>query len=266
MNRNEHIVCADSEGCFYCRAVDGVLNYKMDEQVCGRGCPCYVTSGDGRFVCCYEDQGMDEKPALFPTVEGLDPGLYKAYAYAARAHRGQYRKGTRIPYLTHIITTVSYVMELTDEIEVLQAAILHDTVEDTDVTLDDLRAVFGERVASLVEAETENKRHGIPASETWEIRKREAVEHLKNRGTDVKMIVLADKTANLESVVKEWLHVGDEVWKKFNQTDQKKQQWYFNAIREQLPELSDTSVMKKFDEYMEILFGNNCERQIARER
>lgn len=257
MNKNEHIVIADSEGRFYCRAVDGMLNYKKDEQVCGRGCPCYVMCRDGRFICRYEDKGMEERPALFPIVEGLNPGLGKAYEYAAKAHKGQCRKGTQIPYLTHIITTVGYTMELTDDIEVLQAAILHDTVEDTDVTLDDLKREFGDRVSRLVEAETENKRHGIPASDTWEIRKSEAIEHLKDREADVKMIVLADKTANLESLVKEWRQVGDNVWEKFNQTDKKKQEWYFKSIRERLTELSDTSVMKKFNEYIELLFDGN---------
>lgn len=254
MSRNEHIVKADREGNFYCRAVDSILNYKKEQQVCGRGCPCYVMCENGTFVCCYEDKGLEETPALFPIVEGLDERLYKAYAYAAEAHRGQYRKGTHMPYLTHIITTVGYAMELTDDIEVLQAAILHDTVEDTDVTLEDLKAEFGDRVSKLVEAETEDKRHGIPASDTWEIRKSETIAHLKDREIDVKKIVLADKTANLESIVKEWRHDGDVVWKKFNQPDIKKQAWYFKAIREQLPELYDTSVMKKYDEYIRILF------------
>jgi hypothetical protein len=49
--------------------------------------------------------------------------------------------------------------------------------------------------------------------------------------------------------------VGDDVWRKFNQTDKKKQEWYFKSIREHLMELRDTVVMKKFDEYVNILFG-----------
>ncbi len=56
MNRDEHVAIADSEGYFYCRAVDGRLNYRKEQQVCGRGCPCY-TEGTlcvpGQFVCCY---------------------------------------------------------------------------------------------------------------------------------------------------------------------------------------------------------------------
>ena len=257
MNRNEHVVIADSEGFFYCRVVDGMLNYKKEQQVCGCGCPCYTGHQDdvqGKFACCYCDEGMEEKPALFPFVQGLDERLYKAYAYAANAHAGQHRKKTTIPYFTHIITTMNYAMKLTKDIEVLQAAILHDTVEDTWVTFEDLRKVFGDRVVELVAGETENKRHNLPASETWELRKRETIEHLNSKSLDVKVIVLADKTANLESIVKEKKYLGERVWDKFNQTDKRKHEWYFRAIREKLPELNDTSVMKLYDEYLEILF------------
>ncbi len=183
MNQNEHFVCADSEGYFYCRAVDAFLNVRKEQHVCGRGCPYYTGKAqyaDGEFVCRYDDgKGMDE-PALFPSVEGLDERLYRAYAYAAKAHLGQYRKKTRIPYFTHIITTMNYALELTQDIEVLQGAILHDTVEDTWVTFDDLKKEFGERVARLVETETENKRRDMPASQTWEIRKQEAIAHLRS--------------------------------------------------------------------------------------
>ncbi len=257
MSGNEHFVSADSEGYFYCRAVDCYLNVKKEQHVCGSGCPYYTGKADiakGEFVCRYQEKGMDDQPALFPSVEGLDERLYKAYAYAAKAHLGQYRKKTRVPYFAHIITTMNYAVELTEKIEVLQAAILHDTVEDTWVTFDDLKDEFGDRVAGLVEAETENKRRGMPAAQTWEIRKREAIEHLKAASPDAKFIVLADKTANLESIVREQRYLGVEIWDKFNQPDKSKQEWYFRAVRAQLMDFYDTSVMKMYDKYLEILF------------
>ena len=99
MNRDEHVAIADSEGYFYCRAVDARLNYRKEQQVCGRGCPCY-TEGTlrvpGQFVCCYQEKGLEEKPALFPSVAGMDERLYEAYTYAASAHAGQNRKKTDI--------------------------------------------------------------------------------------------------------------------------------------------------------------------------
>lgn len=257
MNRDEHVVIADSDGYFYCRAVDCKLNYKKEQQVCGRGCPCFTDrtlSAQGCFACCYEEKGLAEKPALFPSIAGMNIQLYRAYTYAANAHAGQLRKKTEIPYIAHIITTMNYAIELTEDIAVLQAAILHDTVEDTYVTLDDLKKEFGDRVACLVETETENKRRNIPASQTWEIRKRETIEHLKGASLDTKVIVLADKTANLESIVKEQRHISGSIWTKFNQPDKTKQEWYFRSVREQLTEFEHTSVMKAFDSYLKNLF------------
>lgn len=77
---------------------------------------------------------------------------------------------------------------------------------------------------------------------------------MKNRPLDVKAIVLADKTANLESITREWRRRGDRVWEKFNQKDKRKQEWYFKSIRENLTEFNGTDVMKVFDEYIETLF------------
>lgn len=255
MYNKEHIVTADKKGNFYCRAVDAVLNYRENQQVCGVGCPCFVMARDGCFVCKYEGERTDKDSTLFPSVPGLDKRLEKAYRYAAAAHSRQYRKGTRIPYFTHIITTVNYCMELTDDVEIIQAAILHDTVEDTSITLEDLRRDFGARVARIVEAETEDKRRDRPASETWEIRKRETISSLRDKPYDAKIVVLADKTANAEALFKEWQLLGDEVWNKFNMRDKKKQEWYFRSVAECLVELSDTNVMKKFMEYIDGLFG-----------
>jgi len=257
MYANEHVVTADNDGNFYCAAADAVLNYKKNQQVCGAGCPYFAATDaaaakDGHFVCKY-----DSGP--FPSVPGLDKRLEKAYRYASEAHKGQYRKGTKIPYFTHIITTMNYCMQLTKDIEILQAAILHDTVEDTHVTLEDLRRVFGERVARIVEADTEDKLRDRPADETWEIRKQTTVLHLKDRPSDSKMVVLADKTANVESLFKEWQQLGDAVWLKFNMKSKEKQEWYFRAIADCLTEFSGTSVMKKFMEYIDRLFGGRDE-------
>jgi myo-inositol-1(or 4)-monophosphatase len=254
MSDCEHIVVADNEGCFYCRAVDSNLNYNNDEYVCGKGCPCYVECKGGRFVCSYS-----ESDDTFPIVEKLDEKLQRAYSYSAAAHKGQYRKGTKIPYFSHIITTMNYAFDLTDDLEILQAAILHDTMEDTDVTFKELEKNFGTRVAELVEQETENKRAELPPNETWELRKKEGIEHVRDGSHDIKLIVLADKTANLESVVREWRIVGDKIWSKFNQPDKKKQEWYFRSMRAQLTEFEGTKVLSSFDNYVSILFENRKE-------
>ena len=77
------------------------------------------------------------------------------------------------------------------------AAILHDTIEDTDTTYEDILHHFGSRIADYVREETENKRENLPAESTWEIRKRETIEHLRTASIEVKMLVLSDKTVYL---------------------------------------------------------------------
>ena len=137
-------------------------------------------------------------------------------------------------------------MELTDNVDVLTAAILHDTVEDTSVTIKDIVDRFGKKVAELVAYETEDKRSSRPASETWELRKQETIMHLHDMPADAKIIVLSDKTANAESLVKEWRVFGDEIWKHY---------WYYSECAKALKEFSDTIVMKKLWEYLDELFA-----------
>lgn len=262
---------ADNNGDFYCRAVHGVLNIKLDQAVCGIGCPYYKGEScafyDGNVKCNTEKamkvyDYMEQEIAsghlpLFPAIKENDKliALQKAFDYAANAHKGLLRKGTKIPYFTHLITTLNYAMMLTDDTEILMASVLHDTVEDTWVTVDDIRREFGDRIAHFVASETENKRADKPANETWEIRKQENVNHLKEASYEVKLLVLSDKTANTESMLREWRICGDELWKKFNQHDKSKHAWYYYSCAEVLEEFSDTDVMKIYLSYLKELFG-----------
>lgn len=265
-----------SKGDFYCRAVHAVLNTCLDEQVCGKGCPCYCGMKENQIPICVYDgedsvENVTENPKelwikkdtaiktgqlpLFPLVNGLDDKLAKAYAFAAKAHKKQYRKGTKIPYFAHIIMAMNYAMELTEDKELLTAVILHDTVEDTEVKLEDIVREFGQRIADYIDAESEDKRPGIPASDTWEIRKQETIQHLQMANHPVKVIVLADKAANAESLLKEWRHRGDGMWQKFNQHDKRKHAWYYYSCAEALKEFSDSEVMKNYLDHLKELFG-----------
>lgn len=251
MGYMEHTEVLDNEGCFYCRVVNKKLNYKYNQKLCGIGCPCFVKNDNNSFVCRYN---QDDALSVFPKVTELDERLYKAYAFSQNAHKGQFRKGTDIPYYTHIITTMNYAMQLTDDVEVLIAAALHDTVEDTSVTINEIKQEFGERVAFLVNCESEDKHRDRPASETWEIRKRHTIEQLKDMSLDVKIIALSDKTANAESMFLEYQVVGDLIWQKFNEKDKNKQEWYYKSCADALEDLKETSVMKKYLWYISQLF------------
>lgn len=93
------------------------------------------------------------KNSEFPLYE-------RAVMFAAAAHSGMTRKGSRIPYLSHPVEAAAIVAEMTDDEELIAAAVLHDVVEDTPVTSEEVEAFFGSRVAHYVACETEDKREG----------------------------------------------------------------------------------------------------------
>ena len=93
--------------------------------------------------------------------------LHKAIIFAVKAHAGMVRKGTDIPYIVHPMVAASIAARITSDQEVLSAAVLHDVVEDTPTTLEQIEAAFGKRVVELVAAESEDKMPNIPASESW---------------------------------------------------------------------------------------------------
>ena len=123
--------------------------------------------------------------------------LLKALAFAAHKHRDQRRKDPEAsPYINHPIALADVLVNeggVTD-VEVLCAALLHDTVEDTATTPEELEAAFGERVARIVAEVTDDK--ALPKAE----RKRLQVEHAGELSPEAKLVKLADKICNLRDV------------------------------------------------------------------
>ncbi len=158
------------------------------------------------------------------------PLLQKAMEFAARKHEGQLRKGTTIPYFTHVMEAMEIVSRMTEDEEIRAAAVLHETLEDTFTTKDELIHFFGQRVADLVAAESENKREGLPAKDTWLIRKEETIEHLRRAGTEIRMIALGDKLSNIRAMTRDYERIGEELWEKFNNKDSKDQGKYYCGL------------------------------------
>ena len=129
------------------------------------------------------------------------PLYEKAVVFAAIAHQGARRKGSRIPYLSHPIEAAAIVSELTDDEELIAAAVLHDVVEDTPVTLEEVEQYFGERIAAYVGYETEDKRRDLPAEEPWLVRKQEMLTFLRDKADrNARILALADKLSNLRAI------------------------------------------------------------------
>lgn len=183
--------------------------------------------------------------------------LEHAVAFAAAAHSGAYRKATRIPYIVHPMEVAAIVATLTDDEEVLAAAVLHDVIEDTGHSAAEIAEKFGERVARLVLAESENKRTEQSASATWKVRKQETLDFLKDKATrEEKMIALGDKLSNMREIYRDYLAIGDEVWERFNQKDSAEHEWYYRGILDALEgEFGENLAWKEYRELVEGVWG-----------
>lgn len=181
--------------------------------------------------------------------------LDNAIIFAINAHRGQFRKGEKVPYILHPMEAAVVVGTMTADDEILAAAVLHDTVEDTDATIEQIREQFGERIAALVAAESENKREDQPAASTWKIRKVETIEHLKTAPIEVKMLTLGDKLSNIRSMYRDHLRLGDELWQRFNQKDKNEHRWYYESLAECLSDLAEYPAYREYTDLVAKVFA-----------
>ncbi|MGM9537220.1 MAG: HD domain-containing protein [Candidatus Onthomonas sp.] len=157
--------------------------------------------------------------------------LDRAIVVATRAHSGGVRKGGHTPYILHPLEAAAICATMTDDLEVLAAAVLHDTVEDTAYTAARLEADFGPRVAALVAAETEDKRPQCDPAETWRIRKQETICRLQaEQRIEVKMLTLSDKLSNLRAMYQAFLTQGSAFWACFHQKDPLEHCWYYRQV------------------------------------
>lgn len=175
--------------------------------------------------------------------------IRKAAEFAAKAHAGTFRKGNQIPYIYHPMEVALIVAQMTEDEEVIAAAYLHDVLEDTEVTGEEIRRVFGDRVLSLVQAETEDK------SKSWKERKAATVLHLADASFEEKILTLGDKLSNVRSTARDYMVIGDEVWQRFNEKRKECHQWYVRGIIEALQELSDYPAYQELKTLYEFIYG-----------
>ncbi len=159
--------------------------------------------------------------------DGRKNRIEEAIEVAAQAHNGQYRKGTHTPYISHPYAVGLILMSEGCSEEVVIAGILHDTVEDTDLTLDCIKRSFGQSIAEIVDGCSEDK------SLRWRERKTERIEALKTASTEVCLVTSADKLHNLRTVISEYDEIGDVVWERFHGGIEA-QAWYYRSILDSL--------------------------------
>lgn len=180
--------------------------------------------------------------------------LDRAITFAVKAHQGMERKGKGFPYVVHPMEAVCIVATITNDQELLAAAALHDVIEDTYTTADDLKKEFGERVAMLVEAESDDKT-GSSKAETWHQRKQDTLDRLRNADLDIKIVALGDKLSNMRAIAHDYAVLGDELWNRFTVKDPAEHAWRYHALAEALNDLSDTDAYKEFHTLVNKTFG-----------
>ena len=185
----------------------------------------------------------------------LDTTLFdKAVLFAVKAHAGTERRGKSFPYIVHPMEAASIVATMTSDQEMLAAAMLHDTVEDTDVTIDDIRKEFGDRVAMLVETESDKFVEGGRDEESWYERKQAAITRLASAPMDAKIVALGDKLSNARAIYRDYMIQGDELWKIFHIKEKPAHKWHYEGLAESLRELSGTYAYQEFEYLIHRIF------------
>lgn len=181
--------------------------------------------------------------------------LDRAIVFAVRAHHNSERRGKGFPYIVHPLEAVEIVATITPDQELLAAAALHDTVEDTDVTVDQLRQEFGDRIADLVHAESDQQMEGIPEKESWHARKQAAIDRLAAATHDAKIVAMGDKLSNMRAIYRDYITQGDELWKIFHVKDKASHEWHYRGLAKSLSELSDTFAYQEFISLIDKVFA-----------
>jgi len=178
----------------------------------------------------------------------FSPLLEAAVRLAARGHHHQFRKNAadensggpsgdflpnRVPYIAHLMGTMCILARVGVRDEVLAAAILHDYLEDVPDPdgRESIRVALGEEVLSLVLEVTEHKRRGFDQVDTWDIRKREQLDHVERMPREAVLIKAADVLHNLLSLLSDLEAAEDPVtvWNSFN-AGPERQLWYFTGV------------------------------------
>lgn len=180
----------------------------------------------------------------------------KAIVFATQAHHSTERRGKGYPYIIHPLEAMTIVATISNDPELLAATVLHDTIEDTDVTYEDIKSEFGTRVADLVATETDVKNAPDGRKLSWQERKQRDMDNLRIASRDVKIIAIGDKLSNMRAITRDYRTKGDELWQIFRVKDKATHAWRYKGLREALCELSDTFAFKEFDQLIREVFDN----------
>lgn len=172
----------------------------------------------------------------------IDYAIY----FATKAHNGQKRKSDKeVDMIFHPYTVAMIIQRAGGSDNAVIAGLLHDVVEDTKYTLNDIVNEFGEDIANIVSEVSEKKEL------EWDERKQEAIDRIKTASLDGKLVECADKVSNLETMYNLYEEIGDEIWNSFKRPKEK-QKWYYTEMYKAVIE-NTTEENILFDRYKKIL-------------
>jgi (p)ppGpp synthase/HD superfamily hydrolase len=162
------------------------------------------------------------------------PRYDDAMGFAAELHRDQFRKGGRVPYLSHLLATSALVMEYGGDEDQVIAALLHDAIEDQGHRYDggtaalrrEIRRRYGPAVLAIVEACSDADTHPKPP---WRARKERYIDHLATAPLPVLRVSCADKLHNARCILADYRQIGDALWERFH-ADRDQVLWYYRAL------------------------------------
>lgn len=170
----------------------------------------------------------------------------EAFIYSCQLHANQRRKGSDIPYISHLLAVAALVMEDGADEDQVIAALLHDAVEDQGgkKTLEEIHRRFGDRVARIVEGCSDS--FGYPKL-PWKERKEKYIQHLTTAETDIARVSLADKVHNARSLLLDLSEETEFDWSKFN-GGKKGTLWYYRTLVGVFKQVSFSPLIRVFEE------------------
>lgn len=194
--------------------------------------------------------------------------INKAIEFAAKAHMHQpikpgkaFRKGTDTPYFTHPFAVGLILARYGCHEELIIAGLLHDCIEDTKVTADEIKSIFGDIVVDIVKGCSEPDKE-----DTWENRKKHTIQYLKKASLEVRIVSCADKLHNLRSTIADYKINGELLWDRFKRGKQE-QIWYYTGLSKVFSNgIDGHPIFSEFNrvviEFSRILSVSNKTRQI----
>ena len=192
--------------------------------------------------------------------------LSSAIRFAAYAHQNEFRKGGTTPYIVHPLDVLSILLKNGAGEDLAIAGVLHDVLEDTPHSRKEIRRNFGDMVGTLVEgaSESEALTKGISNEDkkkTWKLRKTERIEKVKTSGGELRLLICADKLANIRDLLVDLHSQGEDVWKKFN-ASKEEQEWYYREMTSAMAspkgaeaDISGTSAYQELTACIREVFG-----------